>query len=60
MIKTIKCNCNDVGVVVLGNYSPSGHNASRIVDNNGIAPTVMEIMVLLQQQLIKICGLNHK
>lgn len=29
-------------VVVLGNYSPSGHNASRIVDNNGIAPTVME------------------
>lgn len=42
MIQTIKCNCNDVGVVVLGNYSPSGHNASRIVDNNGIAPTVME------------------
>lgn len=42
MIQTIKCNCNDVGVVVLGNYSPSVHNASRIVDNNGIAPTVME------------------
>jgi len=42
MIKTIKCNCNDVGVVVLGNYSPSKHNASRIVDNSGIAPTVME------------------
>lgn len=42
MIQTIKCNCNDVDVVVLGNYSPSGHNASRIVDNNGIAPTVME------------------
>lgn len=42
MIQTIKCNCNDVGFVVLGNYSPSGHNASRIVDNNGIAPTVME------------------
>lgn len=42
MIQTIKCNCNDVGVVVLGNSSPSGHNASRIVDNNGIAPTVME------------------
>lgn len=29
-------------VVVLGNYSPSGHHASRIVDNNGIAPTVTE------------------
>ena len=32
----------DVGVVVKGNYSPSGHNASRIVDPNGLAPTVME------------------
>lgn len=42
MIQTIKCNCNDVGVVVLGNYSPSEHNAARIVDNSGIAPTVME------------------
>lgn len=42
MIQTIKCNCNDVDVVVLGNYSPSKHNASRIVDNSGIAPTVME------------------
>lgn len=25
-----------------GNYMPSNHNASRIVDDNGIAPTVME------------------
>ena len=32
----------NVGVVVKGNYSPSGHNASRIVDTKGIAPTVME------------------
>lgn len=29
-------------VVVVGNYSPSGHNASRIVDTKGLAPTVME------------------
>lgn len=29
-------------VIVKGNYSPSNHNASRIVDDNGIAPTVME------------------
>ncbi len=29
-------------LIVVGNYSPSGHNASRIVDPNGIAPTVME------------------
>lgn len=26
----------------IGNYSPSNHNASSIVDTNGIAPTVME------------------
>ena len=31
-----------LGVVVLGNYSPSNHNASRIVDSGGLAPTVME------------------
>ena len=38
---TLTTNCNQ-GVVVLGNYSPSNHNASRIVDSKGIAPTVME------------------
>ena len=27
---------------MLGNYSPSNHNASRIVDSGGLAPTVME------------------
>lgn len=32
----------DSKVNVVGNYSPSGHNASRIVDSDGIAPTVME------------------
>ena len=30
------------GVVVVGNYTPSKHNASRIVDQNYSAPTVME------------------
>jgi|LGVE01.1.fsa_nt_gb DNA (cytosine-5)-methyltransferase 1 len=29
----------DIGVVVKGNYSPSNHNASRVVDEKGIAPT---------------------
>lgn len=29
-------------IVEIGNYSPSNHNASRVVDANGIAPTVME------------------
>lgn len=43
MIPTLKTS-PDVGVAIktIGNYSPSGHNASRIVDNQGIAPTVME------------------
>lgn len=27
---------------VMGNYSPSGHNAYRVVDNDELAPTVME------------------
>lgn len=42
MIQTIKTSGDDVGVVVKGNYSPSGHNASRIVDEKGLAPAVME------------------
>lgn len=37
-----RCDCLGVTVKTLGNYSPSNHNASRVVDNEGIAPTVME------------------
>lgn len=33
---------NKSGIIVLGNYSPSGHDASRIVDENRVAPTVKE------------------
>lgn len=41
--QTLKTSPDDVGVVVrVGNYSPSGHNASTVVDSRGIAPTVME------------------
>ncbi len=29
-------------IIEIGNYSPSGHNASRIVDIDGLAPAVME------------------
>ena len=29
-------------IKVVGNYMPSGHDASRIVDENGLAPTVKE------------------
>lgn len=32
----------DNSIIVVGNYSPSGHEASRILDPNGIAPTVKE------------------
>ena len=33
---------NGIKINVLGNYMPSGHDASRIVDSNGLAPTVKE------------------
>ena len=29
-------------IKVVGNYMPSGHDASRVVDENGLAPTVKE------------------
>lgn len=29
-------------IMKVGNYSPSGHNASTVVNPNGVAPTVME------------------
>ena len=33
---------NKTEIKVIGNYMPSGHNASRIVNSNGLAPTVKE------------------
>ena len=39
--QTLQCN-DSMGVTVIGNYMPSNHEASRIVDNEGIAPTVKE------------------
>ncbi len=39
---TLDTRCDCLGVVTLGNYSPSGHNAARVVDNEHSAPTVME------------------
>lgn len=35
-------NFVEEGIIVKGNYSPSGHDASRIVDTEGLAPTVKE------------------
>ena len=37
-----RCDCLGVTVKIIGNYSPSNHNASRIVDQEYSAPTVME------------------
>ena len=39
--QTLQCN-ESMGVVTIGNYMPSNHDASRIVDNSGLAPTVKE------------------
>ena len=39
--QTLKTQC-DVGVCVVGNYMPSGHEASRILDPKGLAPTIKE------------------
>lgn len=43
-------------IVKLGNYTPSGHSASSVIDPNGIAPTVMEnhgtvTSILLKEKL---------
>jgi DNA (cytosine-5)-methyltransferase 1 len=32
----------DEKIITIGNYMPSGHSASKIVDSDGITPTVME------------------
>lgn len=37
-----KGKINDNKIKVVGNYMPSGHDASRIVDEEGLAPTVKE------------------
>lgn len=39
---TLNDDSNELAINVIGNYSPSNHNASRVVTTDGIAPTVME------------------
>ena len=41
-LTTASGNERGVCVKTIGNYSPSNHNASRIVDKDYVAPTVME------------------
>ena len=57
------------GIIVKGNYMPSNHNASRIVDDEGIAPTVMEnhgtVTAIVEKKIIydkplKRKGWHHK
>lgn len=40
--KIIENNYDDTKINVVGNYKPSGHSSGRILNANGIAPTVME------------------
>lgn len=57
----------------LGNYMPSGHDASRIVDSSGLAPTVKEnhgtvtatnidykIRKLTPKECLRLMGLKDK
>lgn len=39
---TTSCNQGVATIKRIGNYSKSNHNASSIIDRNGISPTVME------------------
>lgn len=41
-LNTMQGGNTEPKIMALGNYMPSNHNASRIVDNNGLAPTVKE------------------
>ena len=49
-------------IETIGNYMPSGHDASRIVDTNGLAPTVKEnhgtITAITEQKLPGAYGRN--
>lgn len=61
---TLLASGNNNGIVVLGNYSPSNHNASRIVDPKGIAPTVVEnhgtVTAILTDEPKVIGGIGEK
>lgn len=53
-----------VGVVVLGNYNPSGYSSGRVVDSSGIAPTVIEnhgtVTAILEGDTNRTICLNSK
>lgn len=60
VIEIMKDNEN---IIKLGNYSPSGHNASTIVDPQGVAPTVMEnhgtVTAVIEEAVIEPYGVGR-
>ena len=42
ILKIIEEEQMENDIKIIGNYSPSGHDASRVVDSDGVAPTVKE------------------
>ena len=49
-------------IKIVGNYMPSGHDASRVVDIDGIAPTVKEnhgtVTAIAEPFIVRSCGRN--
>lgn len=51
-------------IETVGNYMPSGHEASRVVDTNGIAPTVKEnhgtVTAIVEPSIIKVGQVSNE
>lgn len=51
-------------IETVGNYMPSGHEASRVVDANGIAPTVKEnhgtVTAIVEPNIIKVGQVSNE
>lgn len=51
-------------IETVGNYMPSGHEASRVVDANGIAPTVKEnhgtVTAIVEPSIIKVGQVSNE
>lgn len=61
--KDSHCVAVEPKIKVIGNYSPSGHDASRVVATDGLAPTVKEnhgTVTAIVQHPIKVGDLDRK
>lgn len=47
-------------ITIIGNYMPSGHEASRVVSNEGIAPTVKENHGTVTATIVKVGQISTK